>query len=79
MIRIATASVELLLCGAAAPTAQVEPTLRILVTNDDGVSAQGIAALAEALRPMADVVVAACRRQFWPQPVADDLFAPAGG
>ena len=32
---------------------------RILVTNDDGVHAPGIKALAEALRPLGDVVVVA--------------------
>jgi 5'-nucleotidase len=35
----------------------------ILVTNDDGVSAPGIAALAEALRELADVIVAAPDRE----------------
>jgi 5'-nucleotidase len=32
---------------------------RILVTNDDGVASEGIVALAEALRPLAEVVVVA--------------------
>lgn len=59
MIRLLTAAAALVLCGAAAPATRVEPPLRILVTNDDGVSSAGIAALAEALRPIADVVVAA--------------------
>lgn len=59
MNRIITTSTALFLCGAAAPAAQVEPPLRILVTNDDGVSSAGIAALVEALRPIAEVTVAA--------------------
>jgi 5'-nucleotidase len=31
--------------------------VRILVTNDDGIHAEGIKALAEALKALADVVV----------------------
>ncbi|MDP3676271.1 MAG: 5'/3'-nucleotidase SurE [Novosphingobium sp.] len=89
--RIAIACAALLLCGAAAPaqnTGQIEPPLRILVTNDDGVSAEGIAALAEALRPIADVVVAAPAEDnsgrsqsltIFSRPLAVDTLAPVNG
>ncbi|MGD8440878.1 MAG: 5'/3'-nucleotidase SurE [Holophagae bacterium] len=55
-------------CGGARDEAAVEPataadagTPRILVTNDDGYSSEGIAALAEALDVFADVLVLAPR------------------
>ena len=40
-------------------TSESQRPLRILVTNDDGVESAGIQILAEALRPIADVVVVA--------------------
>jgi 5'-nucleotidase len=45
-------------CGRNAP-APAEGPLAVLVTNDDGVGAPGIAALVEALRPLGTVTVAA--------------------
>ena len=45
-------------CGPTAPAPAGGP-LAILVTNDDGIGAPGIAALAEALRPLGPVTVAA--------------------
>jgi 5'-nucleotidase len=45
-------------CGRNAP-APAEGPLAILVTNDDGIGAPGILALAEALRPLGTVTVAA--------------------
>jgi 5'-nucleotidase len=45
-------------CGGTAP-APAGMALRILVTNDDGIEAPGILALAEALRPLGEVTVAA--------------------
>ena len=38
--------------------------MRLLVTNDDGIDAPGIAHLAEAMRPLGDVVVVAPDREF---------------
>jgi 5'-nucleotidase len=56
-------------CGGARDDAVVEPPTRadtgrprILITNDDGYSSEGIAALAEALDAFADVLVLAPRR-----------------
>lgn len=43
---------------AATPAAGQAP-MRILVSNDDGVRSEGIAALVEALRPLGEVVVSA--------------------
>lgn len=37
--------------------------MQILVTNDDGIDAPGIAALVQALRPLGNVVVVAPDRQ----------------
>jgi 5'-nucleotidase len=45
-------------CGAGAPPPAERP-LAILVTNDDGIEAPGIAAVVEALRPLGTVTVAA--------------------
>jgi 5'/3'-nucleotidase len=45
-------------CGPQAPAPAAGP-LAILVTNDDGIEAPGIAALAEALSPLGTVTVAA--------------------
>jgi 5'/3'-nucleotidase len=45
-------------CGRRAPAPAAGP-LEILVTNDDGVEAPGIAAVAETLRPLGTVTVAA--------------------
>jgi 5'-nucleotidase len=46
---------------AAAPTARAQgrPPYRILLTNDDGVRAAGLLALAEALRPVGEVTIVA--------------------
>jgi 5'-nucleotidase len=44
---------------AGKPAAPVPSALRILVTNDDGIEAPGILAVAEALRPLGQVTVAA--------------------
>jgi 5'-nucleotidase len=45
---------------AAAPAADAPPkTYRILVTNDDGVRAPGILALAQALQPLGEITIAA--------------------
>ena len=38
--------------------------MRILVTNDDGFDSPGLHALAKALNPMGDVVVAAPGREY---------------
>lgn len=46
-------------CGRSGPPAADERPLEIVVTNDDGIEAPGIAALAEALRPLGTVTVAA--------------------
>jgi 5'-nucleotidase len=59
MLRIALSIAALALTGASPPQTHTEAPLRILMTNDDGVSSEGIAALVAALRPVADVVVAA--------------------
>ncbi len=47
-------------CGGAVPGPASGP-LKILVTNDDGIDAPGILALAEALMPLGTVTVAASR------------------
>ena len=47
-------------CGGTAPEPSSKP-LKILVSNDDGIDAPGILALAEALRPLGTVTVAAPR------------------
>ncbi|MCX6568850.1 MAG: 5'/3'-nucleotidase SurE [Candidatus Aminicenantes bacterium] len=47
-------------CGGAVPEPAAGP-LKILVTNDDGIEAPGILALAEALVPLGTVTVAAPR------------------
>jgi 5'-nucleotidase len=44
---------------AGKPEAPARSALRILVTNDDGIEAPGILAVAEALRPLGQVTVAA--------------------
>src|SRR5512137_107083 len=49
-------------CGRTSPGPAPEP-LNILITNDDGIEAPGILALAEALRPLGTVTVAAPRDQ----------------
>ena len=46
-------------CDGGAPAPSAPGPLTILVTNDDGVEAAGIAALAEALAPLGAVTVAA--------------------
>lgn len=46
--------------GVATPAlAEVKAPLRVLISNDDGVASEGIAALVAALRPFADVTVSA--------------------
>ena len=47
-------------CGGTAPEPSSRP-LKILVTNDDGIEAPGILALADALMPLGTVTVAAPR------------------
>jgi 5'-nucleotidase len=49
-------------CGGRPARSAPEP-LNILITNDDGIEAPGILALAEALRPLGAVTVAAPRDQ----------------
>jgi 5'-nucleotidase len=49
----------LLAAACGAPTAPAAGPLRILITNDDGISAPGIRALALALQPLGEVTVAA--------------------
>jgi 5'-nucleotidase len=46
-------------CVAPAPDTPAAGPLRILITNDDGIAAPGIRALALALRPLGEVTVAA--------------------
>ena len=46
-------------CGRPAPEPPAARPLSILITNDDGIEAPGIAAVAEALRPLGTVTVAA--------------------
>ena len=56
----AIAGAMLLAGGVTTPAlAEVKPPLRVLISNDDGVSSEGIAALVAALRPFADVIVSA--------------------
>lgn len=60
--RAAAVLIALLLaaaCGAGAPEPSAPGPLSILITNDDGIEATGIAALAEALAPLGAVTVAA--------------------
>ena len=56
---VLTALVLAAACGRAAPEPPAARPLSILVTNDDGIEAPGIAAVAEALRPLGTVTVAA--------------------
>ena len=51
------AAVALAVPGGGQAVAQ--SPIKILVTNDDGINSEGIAALVEALKPMAEVVVSA--------------------
>ena len=48
-----------LLVGCALPAAAQQAPFTILVTNDDGYTAPGIRALAEGLKPLGEVIVAA--------------------
>jgi 5'-nucleotidase len=52
------ASIAALTCAAAAQST-APPPYRILLTNDDGVRAPGILAVAQALTPIADVTIVA--------------------
>lgn len=52
---VAVAAVALV----TAPAVSAQTPMRILVSNDDGVRSEGIAALVEALRPLGEVVVSA--------------------
>src|SRR5215510_1047174 len=47
------------LCLGATGGAQQSAPYRILISNDDGVRAPGLAALAEALRPVGEVIIVA--------------------
>lgn len=77
-----------LVCLAAAPAATAQPApMRILVTNDDGVRSEGIAALVAALRPLGEVVVAAPAENnsggsqsvtLFSKPLEVETLAPAG-
>jgi 5'-nucleotidase len=49
----------LLLAGAAASSAAAQERPRILLVNDDGIAAEGLAAMAAELRTFAEVVVVA--------------------
>lgn len=66
MLRLVSPITGLLLALAStsATAAESLKPLRILVTNDDGIASEGISALVQALRPFADVVVAAPARNF---------------
>ena len=66
---VATALMLSLLAGQGAaiaqeqaPQSQAQPPFRVLITNDDGIDADGIKALVEAFKPVATVVVAAPAR-----------------
>jgi len=48
-----------LLAGQSVCAAEVKPAMTVLITNDDGIEAEGIRALVEALTPVATVVVSA--------------------
>lgn len=74
MLRSTIGALVLVMTGTAA-SAQTEPPLRILITNDDGVSSAGIAALVTALHPIADVVVAAPAEDNSGQSQSITLFA----
>lgn len=87
MTRLLLLSGLVLLVASPATAQQVEPPLRILVTNDDGVSSEGIAALVAALSPMAEVVVSAPAENhsggsqavtLFSKPVEVETLAPAG-
>lgn len=56
---VLTALVLAAACGRTAPEPSAARPLSILITNDDGIEAPGIAAVAEALRPLGTVTVAA--------------------
>jgi 5'-nucleotidase len=56
---VLTALVLAATCGRPAPEPPAARSLSILITNDDGIEAPGIAAVAEALRPFGTVTVAA--------------------
>lgn len=49
---------------ALAASGAVLPPFRILITNDDGIASEGIAALVAALRPFASVTVSAPAENF---------------
>lgn len=66
MLRLVSPITGLLLALAStsATAAETLKPLRILVTNDDGISSEGISALVQALKPFADIVVSAPARNF---------------
>lgn len=56
-VAVAAASVACLVPGFAQPQREAPPPYRILVSNDDGVRAPGIAALAQVLQAIGDVTI----------------------
>ena len=65
----------LLFAGSAAAEPTRDRPYRILVTNDDGIEAPGIAALAGALRRLGDVVIVAPKSNQSGKAHATSLFA----
>lgn len=60
--RLAAAGLALALLagqGAAVAGPETHPPMRVLITNDDGIDADGLKALVEAFKPVATVVVSA--------------------
>ena len=77
----------LLVVATASSAQEVQPRFRVLVTNDDGIASEGIAALVAALSPMAEVVVSAPQENFsggsqsvtlFSKPLEVETVAPAG-
>ncbi len=52
-------AIAVVLACLGAPALAQQPPFTILVTNDDGYSAPGLRAIAEALKPLGEVIVAA--------------------
>jgi 5'-nucleotidase len=59
MRRLPLVALIVLLCGIWPAGAQAPKTYRILVTNDDGVRAAGLAALVAALAPLGELTIVA--------------------